>query len=85
VSRSIEEDILRQLKALPDDQQQRVLDFANALATTTPRQVLGPGGVPGHTLLRFAGTIAPEDLRQMTQVVEEDCERVDPGEWQLSA
>jgi len=85
VSRSIEQDILRQLKVLPDDQQRRVLDFARALGTAALRQTPAPHGVPGRTLLRFAGTITPEDLHQMTQAVEEECERIDPGDWQLSA
>jgi hypothetical protein len=38
-------------------------------------------GVPGYELLSFAGTIPPDDLALMRQVVGEACERVDADEW----
>ena len=39
-----------------------------------------PPGVSGASLLRFAGAIAPEDLRLMKQAIR-DCEQVDPDGW----
>jgi hypothetical protein len=71
----IEREIFEQLTKLPTDQQRRVLEFARALGT---EEVVG---VPGRALLRFAGMIGPEDLREMAAVIEEDCERVDVNEW----
>ena len=50
--------------------QRRVLEFAHALATSEPK------GVPGASLLRFAGTISKEDLDLMEKAIEEDCEKV---------
>lgn len=38
-------------------------------------------GTPGRELLRFAGTIPPEDCRRMEEAIEAGCERVDPGAW----
>jgi hypothetical protein len=38
-------------------------------------------GVPGHALLRFAGTIPVDVLQRMEQVIEEECERIDHDEW----
>ena len=38
-------------------------------------------GVPGKTLLRFAGTIPADDLDLMERVIEEECEQVDADGW----
>jgi hypothetical protein len=48
-----------------------------------PHESLSPGpmGVPGASLLRFAGTISIEDLDAMTQAIEQGCERTDFNEW----
>ncbi len=70
----IKEKLLEQLDILPEDLQRRVLDFAQALALSSPR------GVPGSELLRFAGTISADDARAMHDAVEAGCERVD-DEW----
>ena len=37
-------------------------------------------GTKGTELLRFAGSIDPEDLREMSKAIE-DCGRVDPNDW----
>ena len=36
-----------------------------------------PVGVSGKQLLKFRGFIPPDELEQMSQAIEEDCERVD--------
>ena len=64
-----------QLDQLPFEQQRQVLEFARALAAAHMR------GVPGHTLLRFAGTIEATDLAVMTQAIDDSCEKVNPDEW----
>lgn len=68
-------EIVAQLDQLPDDLQQRVLDFAKALASSQPK------GVPGKQLLDFAGVIEKDDLEAMTQAIKAGCEQVDLDEW----
>jgi hypothetical protein len=75
INPSLRQALLEQLGRLDADQQQRVLDFARALAITSPR------GVPGKTLLPFAGTIPADDLQAMTQAIEEGCEQLDERDW----
>jgi hypothetical protein len=36
-----------------------------------------PKGIPGRDLLRFAGTLSPEDAEEMRQAIEEGCEQID--------
>jgi len=75
MSTALEEQLLNEVRRLPDDQQQRVLDFARMLST--PR----PVGVPGKDLLRFAGAIPSEDLQEIAEAIEQDCERIDTDGW----
>lgn len=67
--------VIEQLKTLPQELQWRVLEFTRALAISTPR------GVPGEQLLKFAGTISPEDIQTMSEAIEQGCEQVDTHEW----
>jgi hypothetical protein len=67
--------VVEQLKTLPYELQWRVYEFTRALAVSAPR------GVRGEQLLRFAGSIPFEELQLMRQVIEQECERVDAGEW----
>jgi len=66
----IKREIEEQLNRLPVEMQRRVLNFALALVASEPK------GVPGASLLRFAGSISKEDCDLMTKAIEEDCERV---------
>ncbi len=68
-------EVIDQVNALPEDQQQKVLDFIRSLATAKPPTI------QGRDLLRLAGTISPEDGAEMMQAIEEGCERVYPDEW----
>lgn len=60
------EQIIQAVNRLTPDVQQKVLDFTSALM---------PRGVPGKELLRFAGTIAADDLELMKQAIEVECEK----------
>jgi hypothetical protein len=71
----IVEEVIEQLKTLPQELQQRVLEFARALAQSTPR------GIPGQQLPRFAGAIPPDDVRLLREAIERGCEQVDTDEW----
>jgi hypothetical protein len=72
---AMKSEILHYLNRLPSAMQCQVLQFARALETTTH------AGVSGSSLIAFAGCIPPDDLRIISQVVEEGCERVDAHEW----
>jgi len=48
-----------------------------ALEKPTPALARQPRGVPGTTLLKFAGAIPKEELRLIEQSIDDDCERVD--------
>ncbi len=75
MSTTVIAEIIEHLRSLPNELQWRVLEFTRALALSAPR------GVPGHRLLRFAGTIPPDDVERMRQAIEEGCEQVDGSEW----
>jgi predicted HTH domain antitoxin len=63
-------ELLKQLERLPLEFQKKVLEFAIVLNATMPK------GKPGKDLLKFSGTIDPESLKAMEEVVEYGCERV---------
>ena len=68
-------EILEQVSQLPLEQQRQVLEFARALMTGRLK------GVPGKTLVRFAGLLETDDLILMKQAIEDYCEQVQPNEW----
>ena len=72
---SVIEQVVEQLRAMPQPLQWRVLEFARTLVGSKIR------GVSGQQLLRFAGTISPDDLQLMRVAIEQDCERIDLNEW----
>lgn len=79
VNPAIEQQLHAELTRLPPEKQERVLEFARSLNGGLPP------GTPGKDLLRFAGTVTPEDARLMKEAIEEGCERIDPDEWRDSA
>lgn len=71
----IEQELHRRLADLGVDQQRKVLDYARSLSTLTPV------GVPGRSLLEFAGSISSEDAAEMKAAVEAGCEKIDSDGW----
>lgn len=69
---SIKEDLLSQMDDLSPELQRKVLEFAKSMAHK---------GGKGASLLKFVGSIPPDDLRRMTNAIEEGCEKVDKSEW----
>jgi hypothetical protein len=72
---SITQEIVERLHELPAPQQQLVLEVVRSMASQKPQ------GVPAKDLLPLTGAITAEDARQMTNAIEEGCERVDTNAW----
>lgn len=72
---AVERELQRRLSRLGPAEKAQVLEYTRALGE--PRQQ----GTPGKALLRFAGSIPPEDLREMEDAIEGGCEQVDPDGW----
>ena len=67
---SVKQEILDEIHKLGKGQQVEVLEFVRSLAKSEMT------GVPGKTLLRFAGTIDRADLDEMAKAIQADCENV---------
>ncbi|NJL61696.1 MAG: hypothetical protein HC903_07540 [Methylacidiphilales bacterium] len=72
---SIIDEVVEQLKIMPQHLQWQVLEFVRTLVKPQVR------GVQGQQLLRFAGSIPSDDLQLMREAIEQGCERVDVDEW----
>lgn len=72
---SIIDQVIEQLRAMPQPLQWQVLEFARTLVASKIQ------GVPGQQLLQFAGAIPSDDLQLMQEAIEQDCEQVDLNEW----
>ncbi len=72
---ALRQEIARKVDDLPPDLQAQVLKFVAALATSAPV------GEHGSTLRQFSSSLDALSARQMIQAIEEDCERVEAGEW----
>ncbi len=71
----LESEICACLHQLSLEQQRHVLEFVRALVAARVR------GVPGQTLLRFAGAIDASDLATMAQEIEDGCEQIHGEDW----
>jgi hypothetical protein len=69
---SVKKDLFARIENLHPDIQRQLLELVKNIA---------PKGVEGKSLLKYKGTISPEDLEIMSKVIEENCEKVDTGEW----
>ena len=69
----------RQITILPYSFQERALQFIKELS----KEFAMPDktGISGSTLLKYAGFIASDDLQIMSEVIENDCNRIDTDEW----
>ena len=74
MDQQVEQELRKQLDQLSVDKQKRVVELARRLAS---EETVGEGA----GLLRFAGSIPPDDLAAMAKVIEEDCEQANPDEW----
>ncbi len=63
---SIVNQVIEELKLMPQDLQYQVLEFVHNLKSSKIK------GVPGKNLLRFAGSIPKEDLQIISDAIEQD-------------
>lgn len=68
---SIINEVIEQLRIMPQHLQWQVLDFVRNLGKDKAQ------GIPGRQLLRFAGSIPSDDLQSMGEPIEQDCGQVD--------
>ena len=67
----IRQEIAKHLEALPLDLQERVLRFVASLSAPAPV------GESGSALRQFSSCLDSLSAREMTQAIEQECERVD--------
>jgi len=79
VDSTLEQRLVEQFRRLTAEQQRQLLNYAQTM--TRPR------GLSGREMIALARKVAfpPEDLVEMEQAIEEDCERVDWNGWDLPA
>jgi hypothetical protein len=75
MSISVIDQVVEQLRAMPQQLQWQVLKFARTLISSNIQ------GVSGQHLLQFAGAIPSDDLQLMQEAIEQGCEQVDFHEW----
>jgi hypothetical protein len=68
-------EMIERLDRLSYEIQIKILDLAEAAAPSPQK------GVSGKKLLRFSGILNADDVTDMTQVIENGCEKVDINEW----
>ena len=78
MSDSLAHEINQQITLLTPVQQQDVLSFIYSINASTAKP---SKGTRGKELLKFVGSISPEDLELMKFAIKEGCEQVDPDGW----
>jgi len=68
-------EIAARVDKLSPDRQEQVLRFVSSLGAFPSK------GESGDALCQFSGSLDHDSALQMIQAIEEECERVDAGEW----
>jgi hypothetical protein len=76
-STEIREEISRQLALLPLDKEQQVLNFVRFLRKQERAQATS-----GHTLRHLRGLIPADQLQEMAEAIEDECEGVELEGWE---
>ena len=66
---AVERELQQRLSRLGPAEKRQVLEYTRELGEPSLR------GTSGAVLLRFAGSIPPEDLRELANAIEEGCEQ----------
>lgn len=74
---SVKDEIVQALNGLSLEELQAVLQFTRRMVSKTPP------GTPGEVLIARAESLDfdPDELAQMLQAIEEECERIDWDGW----
>jgi hypothetical protein len=70
-------EIARKVDKLPPDLQEQVLRYVVALNASAP------AGEEGAAVRAFSSVLDSLSARLMIQAIEEECERVETGKWQV--
>jgi hypothetical protein len=68
-------EITKHVEKLPPAMQEQVLRFVTSLTASAP------AGDGGANLRQFSHSLDAVSAREMINAIEEECERVDAGEW----
>lgn len=72
---NLQTEIAERVAKLSPPLQEQVLLFVSSLEASALR------GESGAALTRFAGSLDATSAREMTQAIEQECERVDADQW----
>ena len=75
VTASIVDKVVNRMKVMTQHLQSQVLKFVQSLEEPKMK------GTPGRQLLKFAGSVASDDLCLMSKAIDEDCAQVDSDGW----
>lgn len=75
-------EILEEIGQLSLQEQKRLLAALARKLQASGRGGTAKKGTPASEFLSLAGSISREDMEAIERAVEEDCERIDPEEWQ---
>lgn len=73
---SLENQIINEVGVLPINLQRKVLEFIKIL-----REPFMPEGIPGEKMMKYAGIMTEEEADELSQIIEDGCERIDYNEW----
>ena len=71
---SVKDEIIDRLDGLTLSQLQGILKLVQSMTTDLPP------AQPVENLLKYVGSITPDDLQAMAAAIEEECERIEPSE-----
>lgn len=69
------DEIVARVDKLPPEVQEQILRFVASLSAPVQK------GESGAELRCFSGSLDAVSAREMVRAIEEECERVDAGEW----
>ena len=75
-------EVASQVRRLPLQERLMLLETLTRSVREELKSVaVRPRSAAGRDLQRLAGTISPEDAREMREAIEQGCEQVDEREW----
>jgi len=75
INSEVKKELLQRMDHLPFESQKQLLGYVRMMGDRQPM------GVKGNRLLVFSGSIHGDELKEMTEFIEEGCESVDSDAW----